>query len=101
MLRILAVLFAAVLLLTTPAVAQQKGVLAPGASVEVDTDADSFSSFSFWHDSKKSITVEIVGPTTKQFTVEPDQRIGYSGKYSGKKVKLLNKGDVPVNYSVD
>jgi len=100
-LRILVALVAVVVLVSMPAVAQQKGVLAPGASVEVDTDADSFSSFSFWHDAKKSVAVEIVGPTNKQLVVEPEQRVGYAGKYGGKKVKLLNKSDVPLNYSVD
>jgi len=95
----------ALLLSAGSALAQQQGVLAPGASVEVDTDASSFSSFSFWHDAKKTETVEIVGPgsgaVVKQLTIEPDQRIGYSAKYAGKKVKLLNKGDAPVNYQVD
>ncbi len=88
------------------ALADQQGVLAPGASVEVDSDADSFSSFFFWHDAKKSETVEVIGPgasgtVVKQLTIDPNQRVGYSASYHGKKVKLQNKGDAPVNYKVD
>jgi hypothetical protein len=100
----------AMLSLAVPAFAQQQGVLAPGATVEVETDATGFSSFSFWHDAKKAESVEIVGPgpsgaavgtIVKQLTVDPDQRVGYSARYGGKKVKLQNNGDAPVNYSVD
>lgn len=102
----IAAVLAAIVMGAKPALADQEGVLQPGASVEVDTDADSFSSFYFWHDAKKAETVEVIGPgasgtVVKQLTVEPDQRVGYSASYHGKKVKLQNKGDAPVNYKVD
>lgn len=105
-----AALLAAIVMGARPALADQDGVLAPGASVEVDTDADSFSSFYFWHDAKKAETVEIIGPgpsgaavgtIVKRLTVDPDQRVGYSARYGGKEVKLQNNGDAPVNYKVD
>ncbi|MEO8558026.1 MAG: hypothetical protein ABI439_03110 [Rhodospirillales bacterium] len=92
----------ALVFIVSPAIAQQKGSLAPGAKVEVATDADSFTSFSFSYEAKKAETVEMVGPaSTKQITVEPGQRVGYSAKYAGKKVTLVNKGDVAISYDVN
>ncbi len=100
--RMSVALMTALLSMAPPALAQQKGSLAPGAKVEVETDADSFTSFSFAHEAKKAETVEIVGPaSTKQITVEPGQRVGYSAKYAGKKVTLVNKGDVAISYDVN
>jgi hypothetical protein len=100
--RMIALALAAALVWVTPAAAQQKGTLAPGASVEVATDADSFTSFNIDHDGKKAVAVQIVGPAgTKELTVEPNQKVGYSGKYAGKKVTIVNKGDVAINYDVN
>ncbi len=88
--------------MATPALAQQKGTLAPGAKIEVATDSDSFSSFNFDHDGKKSVVVQIVGPAnTKEITVDSNQKVGYSGKYGGKKVIIVNTGDVEVRYEVN
>ena len=98
---ITAVLLAAALLAGSALAGEQKGTLAPGAKVEVDTDADSFSSFNFEHDGKKTVVMQIVGPTTKEISVDANQKVGHSARYGGKKVIIVNTSDVPVRYEVN
>jgi hypothetical protein len=96
-----AALVALALLAGSAAAGEQKGTLAPGAKVEVDTDADSFSSFNFEHDGKKTVVMQIIGPTTKEIPVDANQKVGHSARYGGKKVTIVNTGDVAVRYEVN
>jgi hypothetical protein len=89
-------------LLASPALAQQQGTLAPGAKVEVTTDTSGFNSFSFEHDGKKTVVMKLIGPDdTKEISVDPNQKVGFARPYHGKKVTIVNGGDVEVRYQVD
>jgi hypothetical protein len=95
-------LTAIVLAISVPALAETKGTLAPGAKVEVATDADGFNSFIFEHDGKKTVVMQLIGPDdTKEIPVDPNQKVGFSRPYHGKKVTIVNTGDVEVRYEVN